>query len=69
MYVWIQEFDMRYVFEYFRLSWTLGAGERPSFIQFFALCLTIIICAAIALGGFIRRKLINARAKRGKMEK
>ena len=68
MYVWIQDFDMRYVFEYFRLGWTPGAGERPGFIQLFALGLTVIICAAIAFGLFIRVKLIGARTKPGRAD-
>ena len=66
MYLWIQEFDMRYVFEYFRLGWTPGAGERPGFIQLFAFGLTIIICTAIALVLFIRSKLIGTRNARSR---
>ena len=65
MYLFAVGPDTRYVIEYFRLSWTHGSGEIPTGIQLFALGLTVIICAAIALSLFIRAKLISKRSPDG----
>jgi hypothetical protein len=65
MYFLLEGFDTEYMLEYFRLGWTPGAGERPVFIQFFAIGLTIIICGFLGLIWFIRReKLKHGRAEK-----
>lgn len=54
-YAILMEMDFEYYLEYLWLSWT-GPGEKPFFIQFFSVVLTIIITSVFGIWKYFSNK-------------
>jgi hypothetical protein len=51
-YVVLIGWDLKYYWHYLRLAWT-GPGERPAFIQMYAIVATVVVCILVLV---LRRK-------------
>ena len=59
IYFCFMGFDLHHILEYWKLSWTTGAGERVEFIQFFALGSALVVWLGVAF--FVSRRAMNIR--------